>query len=87
MSSLNSQLSTSLEFPHLHGSANISSFMKALTDNLAYNYGTIGQNILRKTTTTLTDPGPCPHYDDCRLNPRTLLPFPNTRKYTQANKT
>jgi hypothetical protein len=55
MSSLNSQLSTAPDFPHLLGSANIAVFMKALTDTLAYNYGTIGQNILNKTATTLTN--------------------------------
>lgn len=87
MSSLNSQLSTAPDFPHLLGSANIAVFMKALTDTLAYNYGTIGQNILNKTATTLTNPGPCPHYDDERLNPRTLLPIPDTRKYVQVNRT
>lgn len=88
MSSLASQSATTAEFPILNGSSNIAAFSKALTDHLASNYGTVGQNILNSTTTTLRDPGTaCPHYDDPRIHPNTLQPIPNTRKYLQVNLT
>ena len=88
MSSLASQSATTAEFPILNGSSNIAAFSKALSDHLASNYGTVGQNILNSTTTTLLNPGTvCPHYDDPRIHPNTLQAIPNTRKYLQVPRT
>mmetsp|Transcript_16880 Transcript_16880/g.24428 ORF Transcript_16880/g.24428 Transcript_16880/m.24428 type:complete len:436 (-) Transcript_16880:79-1386(-) len=73
--------------PILQGSANIAAYMKALLDHLTSNYGTIGQNILHTTTTTLIPPGPCPAYNDPRSHPLTRVPIPGSRKYIQIDKT
>lgn len=73
--------------PILEGSANIAFYTKAIQDHLTSNYGTIGQNILHLTTTTLTPPGQKPSYMDPRLHPITQAPIPLSRKYAQIAKT
>ena len=92
MSSLTSQsppllTATTDLVPILQGSANISTYVKALRDHLTSNYGIIGQNFLHATTTTLVPPGPCPDYSDARDHPITKLPIPGTRKYQRIDKT
>lgn len=79
-------LSSASTVPILHGSSNISAYLKALADHLSSNYGVIGQNTLKRTTTTIVTPGECPTYFDCRVHPLTRRAIPNTRKYIQQPK-
>ena len=57
------QPSTPDALPILTGPANVALFLKILREILRSQYGVVGQNILNSTTTTLTNPGPCPHYN------------------------
>ena len=81
------QPSTPDALPILTGPANVALFLKTLREILRSQYGVVGQNILNSTTTTLTNPGPCPHYNDPRLHPITGAPIPNSRKYEQTTPT
>lgn len=81
------QPSTPDALPILTGPANVALFLKILREILRSQYGVVGQNILNSTTTTLTNPGPCPHYNDPRLHPITGAPIPNSRKYEQTTPT
>ena len=90
MSDLKSQTTppiTSNRLPILTGPTTAALFLKKTRELLLSSYGEIGQNILNSTTTTLVDPGPCPHYNDPRLHPITGAPIPNTRKYARTTKT
>eukprot|EP01035_Chromulina_nebulosa_P028542 gene28542-37691_t len=79
--------STQDPLPSLTGPANVAIFLKLLREMLRSQYGVVGQNILNSTTTTLINPGPCPHYNDPRLHPITAAPIPNSRKYEQTTPT
>ncbi len=79
--------STSDSLPLLTRPANVALFLRVLREILRSQYGVVGQNILNSTTTTLINPGPCPHYNDPRLHPITAAPIPNSRKYEQAPPT
>jgi len=73
--------------PMLTGPADYPIYIKELRILLRTNFGAIGQNIIKNTPIDLEHPGPKPHYDDPRINPRTHLPIPGSRMYAQEEKT
>ena len=90
MASLSSQSSnkpTPNILPPLTGVTDYPNLRYALEEILQSNFGTTGQNILNKTSTTLINPGRTPAYNDERRHPVTGLPIPGSREYTQEDLT
>ena len=91
MSSLLSQSSNPVPptpiLPMLTGAADYPIYMTKLRNHLKSNFGKTGQNILKSTTITLSNPGDRPHYNDPRLHPDTNEPIPGTRMYEQEAPT
>ena len=91
MSSLSSQSSNLVLpkpiLPLLTGPADYPIYLKELRIHLRTNFGAIGQHIINNTPVDLDNPGQAPHYDDPRINPRTLLPIQGSRMYTQVAMT
>jgi hypothetical protein len=73
--------------PMLTDPADYPIYIKELRILLRTNFGAIGQHIIKNTPVDLTLPGPKPHYDDLRINPRTNQPILGSRMYTQEDKT
>ena len=68
--------------PLLTGAVDYPIYLKELKILLRTNFGDIGQSILNKTPVDLVLPGPAPHYDDPRINPRSNQPIYGSRMYT-----
>jgi hypothetical protein len=73
--------------PLLTGAVDYPIYLKELKILLRTNFGVIGQSILNKIPVDLVLPGPAPHYDDPRINPRSNQPIYGSRMYTQVTPT
>ena len=73
--------------PLLTGAVDYPIYLKELKILLRTNFGVIGQSILNKIPVDLVLPGPAPHYDDPRINPRNNQPIYGSRMYTQVPPT
>lgn len=73
--------------PLLTGAVDYPIYLKELKILLRTNFGVIGQSILNKIPVDLVLPGPAPHYDDPRINPRSKQPIYGSRMYTQVEPT
>mmetsp|Transcript_22748 Transcript_22748/g.31181 ORF Transcript_22748/g.31181 Transcript_22748/m.31181 type:complete len:424 (+) Transcript_22748:214-1485(+) len=89
MASLSSQSSnpTKLLLPAITGVADYPALRYSLDEILQSNFGITGQDILHKTSTTLTNPGPCPAYNDERRHPITGVHIAGSREYEQEDLT